>query len=126
MLLPLLMAIGVGLTIINTRAVLEAIFGIQTAFARTPKYAVGGKPVRLEHTRYRSKSGWLPYAELAIGTYFLGMVMYAIETYNFLTVPFLLLFVVGYYWAGIATLQSEYQSRLKWMEQRRLSLKTAQ
>ena len=33
--LPMLMAVGVGLTIINTRAVLEALFGVETAFART-------------------------------------------------------------------------------------------
>src|SRR5581483_8444201 len=38
LLLPMLMAIGVALTIINTRAVLEAIFGVQTSFVRTPKY----------------------------------------------------------------------------------------
>ena len=40
LLLPMLMAVGVGLTIINTRAVLEALFGVQTAFARTPKYNI--------------------------------------------------------------------------------------
>src|SRR5439155_18595482 len=38
-LLPLLMGVGVGLTIINTRAVLEALFGVQSGFVRTPKYA---------------------------------------------------------------------------------------
>jgi cellulose synthase/poly-beta-1,6-N-acetylglucosamine synthase-like glycosyltransferase len=42
-LLPALMAAGVGLTIVNTRAVLEALFGIQTSFARTPKYAIAGQ-----------------------------------------------------------------------------------
>ena len=31
-LLPMLMAVGVGLTIINTRAVLEALFGVETSF----------------------------------------------------------------------------------------------
>ena len=40
--IPVLMAAGVALTISNTRAVLEALFGVQTAFARTPKYAIGG------------------------------------------------------------------------------------
>src|ERR1700709_1112419 len=40
---PFLMALGVGLTITNTKAVLEALFGIKTAFARTPKYAVKKK-----------------------------------------------------------------------------------
>ena len=35
--LPALMAAGVALTIINSRAVFEALIGYQTAFARTPK-----------------------------------------------------------------------------------------
>src|SRR5262249_48770034 len=94
-LLPLLMAVGVGLTVINTRAVLEALFRVQTSFARTPKFAIGERRVNLEANRYRSRSGWLPYVELGLGTYFIGMVVYAIQTYNFLAVPFLLLFVGG-------------------------------
>ena len=42
-LLPALMAVGVALTIINTQAVLEALFGVETSFVRTPKYAIGGR-----------------------------------------------------------------------------------
>ncbi len=42
LLLPMLMAVGVALTIINTRAVLEALFGVETSFVRTPKYAIEG------------------------------------------------------------------------------------
>ena len=61
---------------------------------------------------YRSRSGWLPYAEIAVGVYFVGNVAFAIDTYNFLAVPFLLLFVGGYYWAGISTLWEEYQSKI--------------
>jgi len=121
-LLPLLMAVGVGLTIINTRAVLEALFGVETSFVRTPKYAIGDRPMKLENKKYRRRSGWLPYAELAVGTYFLGMVAFAIETYNFFSIPFLLLFVCGYYWAGFATLYQEYQSKLQWLKQRNLEL----
>jgi hypothetical protein len=114
-LLPALMAAGIALTIINTKAVLEAIFGVETAFARTPKYALGaaGK-VKLQEVKYRRRSGWLPYAELAFGTYFLGMVAYALDTYNYLTIPFLMLFVAGYYWAGFSTLYQEFQGRLRW------------
>ena len=40
---PFLMALGVGLTITNTKAVMEALFGVQSAFARTPKYSVKKK-----------------------------------------------------------------------------------
>lgn len=39
--LPALMSAGVALTISNTRAVLEAIMGVQTSFVRTPKFALG-------------------------------------------------------------------------------------
>ena len=124
-LLPVLMAVGVALTVVNTRAVLEALLGIRTGFVRTAKYAVGDRQVKLETRKYRRKSGMLPYIEIAIGTYFVGMVAFAIETYNFFSIPFLLLFVAGYYWAGLGTLYQEQQSRLRWMRQRRLELKTA-
>jgi len=120
--LPALMAAGVALTIINSRAVFEALIGYQTAFARTPKYAIGGEQkVHLENIQYRRGSGWLPYAEMAVGTYFLGMVIFAITSYNFLAVPFLLLFVGGYYWAAGTTLWQEYQGKLQWQRQRELA-----
>ena len=67
---------------------------------RTPKFAIGDRPMKLETKKYRRRSGWLPYLEIAFGTYFVGMVVFAISTYNFLSIPFLLLFVGGYYWAG--------------------------
>ncbi|HUA57299.1 MAG TPA: glycosyltransferase [Verrucomicrobiae bacterium] len=122
LMLPMLMAVGVGLTIINTRAVLEALFGVETAFARTPKYAIGERPVNLEVKKYRRRSGWLPYAEIAVGLYFLGMMVFAVETLNYLSLPFLGLFVGGYFWAGFGTLYQEHQGRLRWLRQRRLEL----
>lgn len=125
-LMPSLMAAGVALTIINSKAVLEALFGIETSFVRTPKYAIGGLKVKLKNVQYRRRSGWLPYAELAAGSYFVYMVAFAIESANYLAIPFLLLFVSGYYWAGLSTLYKEYQGRLQWQRERRLALgKTA-
>ena len=121
LLLPMLMAVGVGLTIINTRAVLEALFGVETAFARTPKYAIGDRPMNLEAKKYRRCSGWLPYVEILVGSYFAAMVAFAIETYNFFSIPFLLLFVCGYYWAGFGTLYQEQQGRLRWLKQQKLA-----
>jgi len=121
--IPVLMAAGVALTISNTRAVLEAILGVQTAFARTPKYAIeGAQRVKLQATRYRSRAGWLPYIELAIGTYFLFMMAYAVDTYNFFALPFLAIFVSGYYWAGLSSLWQDFQGRLRWHRQRKLEL----
>jgi len=125
LLLPALLAVGVGLTVVNTRGVLEAFFGIPSSFTRTPKFALGrqGAPaVR----GYRRRSGWLPFIEIAIGTYFLGTAAFAIDTYNFFALPFLLLFVAGYYWAGFGALHHEWRDRRRaWRARQRLELETA-
>src|SRR5438046_2707165 len=102
--LPFLMALGVGLTITNTRAVLEALLGHQSAFARTPKYRVESKKDRVRHTGYRKRLGWVPWLELLIGGYFACTVYYAIVNENYITVPFLLLFVLGYWYTGLMSL----------------------
>lgn len=120
--LPALLAAGIALTIINTKALIEAMVGYQTAFARTAKYAIGGQQkVKLANLEYRRRSGWLPYAELAAGMCFLTMVAYAIDTGNYLALPFLLLFVGGYFWAGVTTLWEEYQGKLAFERERALA-----
>ena len=101
---PFLMSLGVGLTITNTKAVLEALFGIKSAFARTPKYAVQKKGERSQAKKYRKRLGIIPWIELAIGCYFAATVWYAITTENYFTVPFLLLFVLGYWYTGVLSL----------------------
>ena len=126
LLLPALLATGVGLTVINTRGVLEALLGIRSSFVRTPKFAVGKRAEQSARLRYRRRSGWLPFLEIGIGTYFLAMVAYAIDTYNFFALPFLLLFVAGYFWAGFGTLHRELRDRLQASRARqRLELETA-
>jgi cellulose synthase/poly-beta-1,6-N-acetylglucosamine synthase-like glycosyltransferase len=102
--LPLLMALGIGLTITNTRAVLEALVGKQTAFARTPKYRVESKKDKIGARKYRKRLGWVPWIEIAIGCYFALTVYYAIDNENYFTVPFLLLFVIGYWATGLMSL----------------------
>src|SRR5581483_8090036 len=87
--LPFLMALGIGLTITNTRAVLEALGGKQTAFARTPKYRVESKKDKVRASTYRRRLGWVPWVELLIGAYFALTVYYAIDNENYITVPFL-------------------------------------
>ncbi len=119
--IPMLMAAGVALTVSNTKAVMEALMGIQTSFVRTPKYAIGTEKTKIAAQAYRRRSGWLPFVELAIGSYFLFMVWWAIDSLNYLSVPFLSLFVSGYYWAGFSTLYQEYRDRLAWQKQRKLA-----
>ena len=51
-------------------------------------------------------SGWdlIPYIELAIGCYFALTIWYAMANENYFTVPFLFLFVWGYWYTGIMSL----------------------
>lgn len=123
--LPALMAAGVALTIINSRAVIEALIGYKTEFARTAKYGQQGA-VRVRDVKYRRRSGWLPYAELLAGVGFLAITVYAINSYNYLAVPFLLLFVGGYFWAGGTTLWQEYQGKLAFERAQQLAAEQAE
>jgi cellulose synthase/poly-beta-1,6-N-acetylglucosamine synthase-like glycosyltransferase len=102
--LPFLMALGIGLTVTNTRAVLEALLGKTSEFARTPKYHVESKKDKVRANTYRRGLGWVPWVELLIGCYFAITVYYAIDNENYITVPFLILFVVGYWYTGLMSL----------------------
>ena len=113
--IPFIMALGgVGLTITNTKAVMEALFGIKSAFARTPKYRVRKKGEASKAKVYRKRLGLVPWIELAIAAYFAVTVWYAMTTENYLTVPFLVLFVFGYGYTGLLSLlQGRFERRSK-------------
>jgi hypothetical protein len=101
---PFLMSLGVGLSVTNTKAVFEALFGIKSAFARTPKYRVQKKGEKSQAKKYRKRLGIIPWIELLIGCYFAATVYYAVSTENYFTVPFLLLFVLGYWYTGLLSI----------------------
>ena len=103
--LPFLMALGIGLTVTNTRAVMEALFGVKSSFKRTPKYRVQAKGEKsIAARKYRKRLGFVPWIELLIGTYFAATVYYALSNENYITVPFLLIFVLGYWYTGLMSL----------------------
>jgi cellulose synthase/poly-beta-1,6-N-acetylglucosamine synthase-like glycosyltransferase len=102
--LPFLMAIGIGLTVTNTKAVMEAIFGIKSAFARTPKYRVAKKGEKSQAAKYRKRLVLAPWIELLLGTYFLAAILYTFSNHNYFTAPFLILFVIGYWYTGLMSL----------------------
>jgi hypothetical protein len=55
-------------------------------------------------TTYRRRLGWVPWVELLIGGYFALTVYYAVQNENYITVPFLMLFVAGYWYTGLMSL----------------------
>ena len=103
--LPFMMSVGIGLSVSNSRAVMEAILGIKTSFNRTPEIFIdSAKQNPLPSRKYRRKGGYTPYLELFLGVYFAITVMYAFSNENYATLPFLMLFVVGFIYTGIMSL----------------------
>ncbi len=114
--LPFLMALGIGLSVSNARAVLEALLGVQSPFQRTAKYRIESSAARLRPRAYRRRGGWAPLVELAIGSYFFWTVVYAVQNENFATVPFLVIFVLGYFYTGLMSLlQDRVNALLAWL-----------
>jgi len=102
--LPFLMALGIGLTVTNTKAVMEALLGIKSAFVRTPKYRVAVKGEKSQAAKYRKRLVLAPWIELFIGCYFLAAIVYTFSNQNYFTAPFLILFVLGYWYTGLMSL----------------------
>jgi hypothetical protein len=111
--MPFVMAVGIGLSVRNAKAVLEAILGIKSEFARTPKYSIEGQSGNWRAKLYRNRAGWIPYVEVALGSYFAATVVYAVQNDNYFTVPFLLLFVWGYLYTGLMSLFQATFERLR-------------
>jgi cellulose synthase/poly-beta-1,6-N-acetylglucosamine synthase-like glycosyltransferase len=102
--LPVLMALGIGLTVTNTKAVMEALFGIKSAFVRTPKYRVAKKGEKSQAAKYRKRLVLAPWIEIFIGCYFFVAILYTFSNHNYFTAPFLILFVIGYWYTGLMSL----------------------
>ena len=88
LLLPCLLALGVGLSLNNARAVLEAMFNHQSDFARTPKYGIERKAQPWRDCKYMPLKSLLPIAEMAFAAYFSYFVWFAIAHHQFLPCRF--------------------------------------
>jgi cellulose synthase/poly-beta-1,6-N-acetylglucosamine synthase-like glycosyltransferase len=111
--MPFVMATGIGISVRNAQAVIEALLGKKSEFARTPKFNIEGKQGTFAKKSYKNKAGWMPYAEILLGLYFSLTIFYAIFNENYATVPFLLLFVWGYLYTGSMSLGQTYLARLR-------------
>jgi cellulose synthase/poly-beta-1,6-N-acetylglucosamine synthase-like glycosyltransferase len=103
--LPFLMACGIGLSVSNSKAVLEAILGIKTAFKRTPKYGIESRADRWYTKEYlRRRGGIIPALEILLGLYFVFITLYAFWNENYPSIPFLMLFIVGFMYMGLLSI----------------------
>lgn len=103
--LPALLALGVGMSINNGRAVIEAIFNQQSPFIRTPKYGIEGNSgtwkAKGNYRALKSVAGGL---EVLLALYFTFLVIMAAYNENWMSIPFLALFMLGFWYVAIGTL----------------------
>jgi hypothetical protein len=102
--LPLMMALGIGLSINNGRAAVEGLFGHDVEFVRTPKRGDVDSEPSSGARSYRGRWPWHNTVELAFGLYCTATLVLAIATKSWASVPFLLLFCAGFTYVGIASL----------------------
>src|SRR5881398_810132 len=108
LLLPCLLALGIGLSLNNARAVLEALINHKSDFTRTPKHGIERKSQKWRGCKYRPLKSALPLAELAFAIYFSYFVVFAIVHGQFLSVPFLLMFQGGFLYVCVSSFGSRW------------------
>jgi hypothetical protein len=101
--LPLVTALGIGLSVNQARAVVEALMGYETGFTRTPKHGVKGAGESVTRKRYKAAVTFQPIVELALAAYMTYGVLYLIEREVYYSLPFLVLFQVGFAYVGLAS-----------------------
>src|SRR4051795_319103 len=106
--LPFLMSIGIGLCVNNTRAVLEALFHKESEFARTPKYGIERDSDEWAGKKYHQSVGVQPIIELGLGLYFTATVFYALVNQIYATLPFLMLFQIGFLYTGLLSILQQF------------------
>ncbi len=105
--MPTLLATSIGLGVNNGRAVIEALIGYKSGFARTPKSGDAGKDSL--YKSYQSNSqNWATYLELVLGSVYLGFLLWAIAQAYWIVVPFLSLFAIGFFYTGLMSLRQSW------------------
>lgn len=107
---PFLMALGVGTSLNNAKAVIEAIWSAirkkPSEFVRTPKYGTTGTVravMRPQRVLTFSRLA-MPILEIAFGCYMLCCLWISVY-YDFgrASVPFLVIFASGYFYVGLSS-----------------------
>jgi cellulose synthase/poly-beta-1,6-N-acetylglucosamine synthase-like glycosyltransferase len=92
--IPVMMLIGIGLAVNNAKAVVEALFGKESPFLRTPKQGASKK------SKYRPLKDFTCIVEIALGLYcFTGLYIFFGYS-NAIVSPFLALYASGFLFVG--------------------------
>ena len=99
--MPFLMSLGIGLSLNNLHAVLEALFNRRSEFTRTPKYRIEGGAGEWRTKKYRAAGNYSLFGEILLAVYFLAATVFAAVENYWVGVPFLLVFFNGFAYTAL-------------------------
>jgi hypothetical protein len=91
-----LVAMGTGLAVNNSRAVLEALTGKESAFKRTPKFAVIDRTDDWKTSNYALPTDPTAWIELILAVYAVALLIYAMSTGLWWLILWLLMYAAGF------------------------------
>jgi hypothetical protein len=111
--IPFFMALGIGMTVNNAKAVIEALLGKQSEFVRTPKYGVNNKAEASKKSfHYKAGKSVGLWIELLLAGYFGWLIWLAIEMKDWGAMPFRCLFMFGFLYVASGSLFNRFSMAL--------------
>ena len=109
--LPGALALGIGLAVNSTRGIIEALMRKESPFVRTPKYGIEKKGQDYKKAKYQSLKSIGVGLECLLAIYFTVVTIYGILEKSWLSVPFYLLFMGGFWYVVAGSLPKLFPAR---------------
>ncbi len=106
--IPLSIALGTGIAVNNSKAVIEALFGKSSEFRRTPKFAVTSRKDNWRTRAYTSSKELTTLIELILGLFFLFQTVYAVLMGYMAWIPFLMIIQLGFIYTSVLSIFHSY------------------
>jgi cellulose synthase/poly-beta-1,6-N-acetylglucosamine synthase-like glycosyltransferase len=109
--LMVLLGLGTGLSVNNSRAVFEAILGVRSAFKRTPKFAVTRAGKDWQTSAYALPSDPTVWAEIVLALYANALLFYSLFNGFWWLLPWLSLYACGYTYISYLSMRQAWEKR---------------
>ncbi len=101
---PLMMIVGCGIAVNNTRGFIEAIIGKQSPFVRTPKHGITSRSDKWKNKNYHAKVDYMTIFELLFAGYAITTIIVALITKRYLVIPFLLIYTISFLYVSMSSI----------------------
>jgi cellulose synthase/poly-beta-1,6-N-acetylglucosamine synthase-like glycosyltransferase len=124
--LPVLIMIGTGISVVNTRAWIEAIMGIPSGFKRTPKLRIESSSDNLkERLKYHLPLDYHVLFEIVMGVYCIFCIYLSILVKKPFIIGFLVIYGMGFFFVAYNSIKEYLWKYQAAFEKTETSTKTA-